>query len=265
MIILMIIKRRGYNDISMKSNYHKAKNPIYQINDISNFMFTRENIEKLIIQSVNEKQNNKKESVNSDKISQEKITQPDFIIPKYDDKLFWCWMIFYYGISDYELTQNHNWQRESLEKIKIIEKIRKHKQILKELKIKKNKLEGELVTDSCISVDVIIVLCAIHNFNFVYIKNKFYYKYESKTPSKTLIIKDDGDAKIYIGDNNDEYLMKCINLWRIYDLKKPLKSLTVYKVRELQSICKILDLPTHDSNGKKKTKKVMYHSILNEI
>ena len=66
-------------------------------------------------------------------------------------------------------------------------------------------------------------------------------------------------------DNSDEYLMKCINLWRIYDLKKPLKSLTVYKVRDLQTICKILNLPTHDSNGKKKTKKVMYHSILNEI
>jgi len=249
----------------MRRTYQKSKNPIYQVNDISNFMFTKENIEKLAITPVTEKENKKKESTKSKKNSQERITQPDFIMPKYDDKLFWCWMIFYYGIADYELTQNHNWQRESLEKIKIVENIRKHKQILKELKIKKNKLEEALVTDSCISVDAIIVLCAIHNFNFVYIKNKFYYKYESKTPSKTLIIKDDGEAKIYIGDDSNKYLMKCMNLWRIYDLKKPLKAITVYKVKDLQIICKILNLPTHNSNGKKKTKKVMYHSILNEI
>ena len=250
----------------MTSNHNKARNPIYQTNDISNFMFTRENIEKLIMQSVtDDKKKKKKSPAKSDKISQDTTTQSDFIIPKYDDKLFWCWMIFYYGIADYELTQNHNWQRESLEKITIVEKIRKQKQILKELKIKKNKLEGELVTDSHTSVDTIIVLCAIHNYNFVYIKNKFYYKYESKTPSKTLIIKDNGEAKIYIGNNSDEYLMKCTNLWRVYDLKKPLKALTVYKLKELQTICKILNLPTHDSNGKKKTKKVMYHSILNEI
>jgi|TARA_R110002074_G_scaffold197790_1_gene365251 hypothetical protein len=250
----------------MPKTYHKSKNPIYQTNDISNFMFTRENIEKLIIKPINENLDNKKKSTKSEKIIPKKSIQSDFIIPKYNDKLFWCWMIFYYGIADYELTQNHNWQRESLEKIKIVETIRKYKQILKELKIKKNKLEEELVTDSSISVDAIIVLCAIHNFNFVYIKNKFYYKYESKNPSKTLIIKDDdGEAKIYIGDNSNEYLMKCMNLWRIYNLKKPLKALTVYKLKELQTICKILNLPTHNSNGKKKTKKVMYHSILNEI
>ncbi len=247
----------------MKRHNRKTRNPIYQTNGISNFMFTKNNIEKLLI-NVDDKIKNDKKHQTATK-PKRKSLDSDFIIPKYDDKLFWCWMIFYYGIADYELTQNHNWQRESLEKIKIVESIRKHKQILKELKIKRNKLEGELVADSNISINAIIVLCAIHNFNLIYIKNKYYYKYESKKPTRTLIIKDDEGSQIYMGDNTEEYLMKCQKLWRIYDLQKPLKTLTTYKLKELQKICKILDLPTHDTNGKKKTKKVMYHSILNEI
>ena len=44
----------------MTSNHNKARNPIYQTNDISNFMFTRENIEKLIMQSVTDDKKKKK-------------------------------------------------------------------------------------------------------------------------------------------------------------------------------------------------------------
>lgn len=249
----------------MPANHNKVKNPIYQTNGILNFMFTKENIEKLT--RGKDLSNQKPESMpkKSKNEKKPKKVSSEFITPKYDDKLFWCWMIFFYGVSDYELTQNHNWQRETTEKIKIVENIRKNRQILKELKIKRNKLEGELVSDSNTSISTIIALCAIHNYNLVYIKNKYYYKYESKNPSKTLIINDTEESQIYIGENSSEYLMKCENLWRIYDLNKPLKSLTVYKLKELQSICKIFNLPTHDVNGKKKTKKVMYHSILSQI
>ena len=93
-----------------------------------------------------------------------------------------------------------------------------------------------------------------------------FYKYENDKPKKTLIIQDkENGAQIYIGDSINSYEVKCNNLWRIYDLNKPLKSLTVYKLKELQHISNVLDLPIHNSNGKKKTKKVLYQQILSKI
>lgn len=248
----------------MTRHFNKIKNPIYQPNDISNFMLTAENISKLINDMVIEPK--KVQSVQEKKSIHKKINHSDFITPKYNDKLFWAWMIFYYGMVEYEMTQNHNWQKESTEKIKMIENIRKHKHLLKEVKLKKNKLEAELTVESDISINVIIALCVIHNFNFIYIKNKTYYKFDSKSPTKTLIIQSiNNDTQVYIGDDYDKYESKVLNLWRVYDLNKPLKSLTVYKLKELQKICNILNLPINDSSGKKKTKKLLYNSILNEI
>ena len=55
-----------------------------------------------------------------------------------------------------------------------------------------------------------------------------------------MIINDTEESQIYIGENSSEYLMKCENLWRIYDLNKPLKSLTVYKLKELDEKFKII-------------------------
>ena len=93
-----------------------------------------------------------------------------------------------------------------------------------------------------------------------------FYKYENDKPKKTLIIQDRGNgSEIYIGDSANQYETKCSSLWRIYDLKKPLKPLTVYKLKELQHISKILDLSIHNVNGKKKTKKVLYQEILSKI
>ena len=250
----------------MKRSYKKVVNPIYQPNDLLDYMFTEENIQKLVtnIKTYQTPSREKKET--KKKITSSSLPLSDFILPKYDDKLFWCWIIFFYGISDYEFTQNQNWQRESIEKIKMVEDIRKYKSLLKPLKLKKRKLEEELTSLTEISLDIIIILCAIHNFNLIFIKGKMFYKYEDDKPKNTLIIQDRGDgAQIYIGDSINQYETKCHNLWRIYDLKKPLKSLTSYKLKELQHISKILDLPIHNSNGKKKTKKVLYQQILGKI
>jgi len=250
----------------MKRSYKKVVNPIYQPNDLSDYMFTEENIQKLIThikdyQSLSPK---KKETKINNPISSQPLT--DFILPKYNDKLFWCWIIFFYGVSEYEFTQNQNWQRESLEKIKMVEEIRKHKSLLKELKLKKNRLEEELTSQPEISINIIIILCAIHNYNLIFIKGKMFYKYENDKPKKTLIIQDKGNGgQIYIGDSINHYETKCNNLWRIYNLKKPLKPLTVYKLKELQNICQVLDVSILNSNGKKKTKKVLYQQILSKI
>ena len=76
----------------MVKNYRRPKNPIYQTTDISNFMFTASNINKLILLIQNPKKPEKKVKEKKDT---KLVCKPlsTFLLPKYDDKLFWCWMI----------------------------------------------------------------------------------------------------------------------------------------------------------------------------
>ena len=232
------------------------------------YMFTRENIEKLYIDFSNSRTTKKKtkttEKKNAKQIKRQMLS--DYFTPEYDLKLLWCWIIFFYGMSEYEITQNRNWERESVEKIKMIEELRKHKKLLKSIRQKRNKLEGDLNSAADISVDSIITMCAIHKYNLIYIKNEMYYMYENDAPVNTLIIREtNSEPSLYIGSETDNFMVNIENLWRIYDMKKPLKALTVYKLKELQDICKKLKLDILDTNGKKKTKKVLYQSILSRI
>ena len=78
----------------MTNNHNKARNPIYQTNDISIFMFTRENIENSLYNLLQMIKKRKRKVLQNLIKFQDITTQSDFIIPKYDDKLFLVPMIF---------------------------------------------------------------------------------------------------------------------------------------------------------------------------
>ena len=78
-IFLTIIKKNRFNTITMKRHNRKGRNPIYQTNGISNFMFTKNNIEKLLI-NVDDKIKNDKKQQTATK-PKRKSLDSDFIIP----------------------------------------------------------------------------------------------------------------------------------------------------------------------------------------
>ena len=250
----------------MSSQTKSSKNPIYHTNGISNFIFSRENIQKLVTMFPLHRENKSKPQKVEEK-SQIKVENIDnYILPKYSDKLFWCYMIFLYGLSDYEIVQNSNWERECTEKIKMVTILRKHKDILKKLKYRRSELEAELTNQGTISIKVIIALCVIYDINLVYIFKSKYFTHRCES-TKTLLIEDrDNQAYLYIGD---EYIKEIFNktngLWEIDDVAKPLKSIANYKVRELQKICSSLNISLTNERGKRRIKKELYKLISEKL
>ena len=57
----------------------------------------------------------------------------DFFIPDEKDSIFWCWFIFRYGFSEYEILKKNTFTTEKEYKINFIEKMRSGKQTLKKL------------------------------------------------------------------------------------------------------------------------------------
>ncbi len=75
----------------------------------------------------------------------------DFFIPDEKDSIFWCWFIFKYGFSEYEILKKNTFTTEKEYKINFIEKMRKGKHILKKLKMKLTDIEGNLSSEPNLS------------------------------------------------------------------------------------------------------------------
>ena len=77
-----------------------------------------------------------------------------------NDKFFWCFYIINYGMSQYEQVYNKFVEEKKI-KIEMVEEIRKHKDILKQNKWKKNDIESELTNDTEITAKTFICLLTI--------------------------------------------------------------------------------------------------------
>lgn len=64
---------------------------------------------------------------------------------------------------------------------------------------------------------------------------------------------------------NDVYMQIVENTLVIDDLKKPIKSITYYKVKDLQTMALKLGISINKSDGKAKTKQLLYDAISNKI
>ena len=179
-----------------------------------------------------------------------------------NDKFFWCFYIINYGMSQYEQVYNKFVEEKKI-KIEMVEEIRKHKDILKQNKWKKNDIESELTNDSKITVKTFVCLLTIFKHNFT-IKNNFLLYDKINNVESTdfhLIYFDKNDISIYSGDDKvgkiAEYREKC---WNIDDYNKPLKSISKYKLKDLQTIAIKMDIDII-----KKKKKDLYLLILEKI
>jgi hypothetical protein len=55
------------------------------------------------------------------------------------------------------------------------------------------------------------------------------------------------------------------NFWKIENVQKPLSTSSSYSVKDLQDICKRLEISITLDTGKNKTKQVLYEDILKEV
>ena len=188
----------------------------------------------------------------------QKQTKQHVFTPHQKDTLFWC---FYKIIHD-ELPDNINIAMEKTLKIQYVEKMRKHKELIKKHKFASiSHIENQLANENIIDITAFFVLSLIHKLNVVYVKNKTYFE---------LIENEDSELPIYIiyfleqskyGYSTTKDKTTYNLFYKIDNLNKPIKAISSYKVSELIEICNKLSI----SIDELKNKKHYYEAIIKKI
>lgn len=205
----------------------------------------------------------KKEQIDKkNKTTEKKELQP--FSPSEKDKLFWCFYIFLYGFEEYEISKNSSFVTEKNFKIKTVEKISTIKDKLKEMKLKLNEIQDELVNQQIISIKGLQALCMMYEINIMIVKERTLYEIiVNEKPVNVIVIKD--NKTIIQDDLNEEKLTHYRNnYWKIDNIAKPLNAFSSYSLGELQDICKKLEIPIVN-DGKKIQKKDLYQCILSKL
>jgi hypothetical protein len=174
------------------------------------------------------------------------------------------------GIEDYTMNKSKHFEIEKNFKIKSVEKIRKLKEEHKDLKLKVNEIEDELVNQEKITLKSLQALCMVHNTIITYVFGRKYVQFAPLTTnddtSKGIIVLNNKKDETLKFDMNNEYMTYIKeNYWKIDNIHKPLNCAGVYSVKDLQDICTKLEIPLNDENNKKKNKTVLYEEILKTL
>ena len=236
---------------------------------LEQYSFNSHNIHKLIASEYFEnKDNNKKKSI----APQNYKKNTDFFIPQENDTIFWCWFIFNYGFSEYEMLREKNFIIEKEYKIKFIKKIRKKKKLLKHMKVKVNEMEGHLANDPKLNITYLEPMLFIDKFNIIFMNDKIYYENMEfgGAQNKTCIIKyfekqdkyglflEEPTAKSKIFDYKSKLL-------QVENISKPIKGISNYKAQQIKDMCKKLKIDIMKTPTKCKTKKELYQLVIEKI
>ena len=237
--------------------------------NLKEFMFTSENIE-----NINKLYKKRHINENREKtFKPECNVKPEIIIKKEEnftplqkDKLFWCFYIILKGIDDYEMNKNTAFATEKKFKIDTVEKLRFMKDKLKELKIKRNDIEDELVNKECISTKSLQVLCLIYKISIIYISGKKYSEFLFAEDDKiTGIIEQNSDLSVKNTIDLDYISTVRKSYWFIENIQKPLNAPSAYTIKDLQDISTKLGINLVSNLGKNKTKQLLYEEILTKM
>ena len=193
-------------------------------------------------------------------------TKSNMFFPREKDSLFWCFFIMKFGDEKYELSPKHIVEEKKI-KIEYVEKIRENKPLLKQYKFASlTHIENQLVNEFKIDIYTFFSLCALENLNVTYIHKKSFYE---------LIMNDEETAHVIhrsIG-TPIRYALQTIDfsqieqcktsLFKMENIDKPIKSVSSYKLAELQDFCQKLGIAIiNTETSKKKNKNELYESII---
>lgn len=179
----------------------------------------------------------------------------EIFYPRENDSLFWCFYLIKYGDIQYELSSKNLIEEKKI-KIAYIEKMRENKLLLKKYKFATlAHIENQLANEMKIDLSTFFSLCALENINAVYVHKKSYYELVCEGD---LHIIHYSDMRYGIETSVNEIYK---SFFKMESLDKPIKSVTFYKIAELQEFCVRLGIETvHET--KKKNKKELYESIV---
>jgi hypothetical protein len=241
----------------MQMNCHKL------MEVIEKYSFNKQNIQQLISSEYFE-ENIKPKSKQIKK--NVKIVNNDFYIPEENDSIFWCWIIFKLGFSEYEMLKETKFIIEKQYKIDFISKLRASKKQLKHMKVKVAEMEGHLANDSIINIFFLEPMLIIEKFNFVFMNDKIYYENITYPGKPICIIKHFEKLDKYGLFLDEKKLFDYKDkLFVVDSIQKPIKGISSYKAQELRDICKKLNIDIMKTPTKSKTKKELYQLVIEKI
>ena len=230
------------------------------INTASKFFLNDDNILNILNNSFNKTIQKKKKTQTT---LQRQTKKDDFFYPsdKHKNALFWCWNIFHNGLDNYYSSMNNIYQEEQNERISYVDLIRKNKNKVKEIKMKRSGIENNIVHEPLISFNSILTLTHLFDYNFIYLTEKLYFEKISNPTNKTCIIKKTNkNYGIWLNDIiNFDILAEGKKRFRVENIEKPLKAISNYKKPQLEEICR--NLKININTEKKITKQRLYAAI----
>jgi len=170
-------------------------------------------------------------------ISIPKVEISPFFSPRVSDQLFWCFYVMKNGVIAYEMEQS-TFVKEKEEKIKYVLLLRNSKDLLKTHKIGKD-FETNLSFDKTINLSTFFALCALENINAVVLRSQLYSDICANPLCTTMFVLNQRKHKTTL------VLEQCLIADLQYEkthFKLPLKSISAYKLCDLQNICTRLNL-----------------------
>ena len=171
------------------------------------------------------------------KVEIPKVVISPFFSPRVSDQLFWCFYVMKNGLIAYEMEPSI-FAKEKEEKIKYVLLLRNNKDLLKTHKIGKD-FETNLSFDKSINLSTFFALCALENINAVVLRSQLYSD----------ICANPSCATTFVLNQNKHKTTLVLEQCPIADLKYesthfklPLKSISAYKLCDLQNICTRLNL-----------------------
>lgn len=189
-------------------------------------------------------------------------------IPTEKDTLFWCFYIMKNGYDEYGSIAYKNIVFEKKIKIEFIDQIRKQKELVKTYNFTSLvNVENILANDNKIDILTFLTMCVIEKMNVIYINNKTFFELRMNDSETTYLLYA-LDNKKYgcVIDETKQYMSVIDNLYRIDNIKKPVKTLANYKIQDLIEISNKLGLLTYNTETKKtKLKSELYESIIQHL
>lgn len=226
------------------------------IDSLNNYMLTNKNLMGFLDNC----------SISEKKIKTKKIQfKPSMNIqslffPYQEDNLFWLYYIMVNNIDNYKLLGEHTYQYEKTEKMKCIEELKNQKMLIKELKLKKNECENDLINEKKISIGTFNLLCQIKKINFIIIfKNIYFISDPSEKPD--LIIHKVNESFGYEPFNETIFEASKLNRFEITSVTKPIIAISNFKIDEIKEIAEKLHIQLIDENQKSKNKIILYDEI----
>lgn len=223
------------------------------------YEFSTERLEyfREIATTYNAKKINKKQQKQTTTLIHDKLAAAaSWFTPNITNVLFWQIYIILYGIEKFNYY-THKSQIESEEIFKIIEKSKcdisfESKKLLRKHKIKIQDIMNDLACTLKVDIDTFISICILLNIPLVILRNKYcisYGEYEEyyilKYETFELYFKKTVKPDIFVGET----------------LHMPMKSISAYKLSELQQIAASLNMNIVSNTGKKKTKQILYEEL----